>query len=695
MTRSKALVILLPVLLLVSCVDSGRERGRLDMGKFSRLLGVNLYNFDRQVRPQDDFYRYVNGRWLATSQIPDEQATLGTFTDMIGRVDATLYAVMQDLLGRPDEGLTPDQRLLRDSYLAWLDAGRIEALGVTPLAPVLDRIATARGPEDLSRLFGRHIRSGLGGPVDVLVGADPKDTTTNRVQLRQAGLGLPDRQYYLAGVSPRRPAGSPKVLGAYRKYIADMFLLAGWAKSPQDADGRAGAVLMLETRLASAQRSRVANRDRLDRYNRYGIAALSALAPGLDWAAFFEGLGAPSPEFVIARQPEYLVALSVAMTGVPLETWQDYLAFHAISETADLLPARFGERKFAFYRGTLQGISVRRAMHRRAIAYVSRDLGDLFGRLYVERAFSSPARDEVRAMAVTIRHAFGRRIEQLDWMSPETKQAAQAKLSRLEIKIGYPDNWPATPGLTVSADDLFGNALRISEWDTEQELSRIDGPVDRSKWSVSPQTVNAYYRATANEVVVPAGMLQPPFFNLTADRAVNFGGIGAIIGHEISHAFDDQGRKSDGDGNLADWWNAEDSKEFERRTAKFARQYEAYSPLKDVALDGRLTLGENMGDLGGLEVAYDAYLAVTRPRERKRSVFGFSGQQRLFLGWAQIWRRTYREQELRRRLITDNHSPAEFRVNGIVANVAGFYEAFGVVEGDALYLAPEDRVSIW
>lgn len=689
------------------CATDVTRDDEIDVSALSRRLGVELRYFDGTTRPQDDFYRFVNGRWLAAVEIPEEQSLHGSFAELVTRVDVDLYEIVLELLGRGDAELSADERRLRDLYLSLLDTARLDELALAPADPYLARIRRAGDPAAMTMLFADLAALGVTSPLALKVLPDPSDAAVNRLHLRQDGLGLPDRAYYFdqseEGVALR---------AAYLDFIADMLEMGRIVRAGMDADGdgvedglaRAGAVLALETQLARYHWSRAETRDRDRTSNAMSAAELARAAPNLDWRAYFARLGEATgagplaaPERTIVAQPDYLAALSEALETAPAAVWRDYLAFHFLSGAADLLPERFGARAFAFYRGRIQGVATRRPRHRWAVAFVNRGMGDALGRLYVERHFSERSRTRVRHMAGNIIKAFGRRIRHAGWMSPETRARALEKLSGLDLKVGYPDAWQDYGSLDIRADDLFGNFERLAQRDLARQLSRIDRPVDRALWSVTPQTVNAYYNAATNDIVVPAGILQPPFYNARADEAVSYGAIGAIIGHEVSHAFDDQGRKSDGEGNLTDWWSAADAAEFEKRSARLAHQYEAYRPLDGVELDGRQTLGENIGDLGGVVAAYDA-LVRSRAGRRGRSdsrYLGFTRRQRFFLGWAQIWRRLYREEELRRRLITDSHAPAEFRVNGILQNVEGFYDAFGVVEGDGLYLPPEERVSIW
>jgi putative endopeptidase len=648
-------------------------------------LGVDTKNFDTSVRPQDDFYRYVNGNWLKTVQIPADRARYGTFIELADKSELALRAIIEEAAGAKGHKPGSDLQKVGDLYLSFMDTARIEAAGLKPVQADLARVAALKDRAQLPELLVELQRIGVQTPFAMYVGQDAKQATRYIVYVTQSGLGLPDRDYYL-----KQEPKFVEVRAAYVKYVSTLLGLAG-EKQPEEA---AKAILALETALAEKQWDRAKNRDRELTYNLKTVAELDALTPGFSWKRFLGAAEAQRTPGVVVRQPDYLQAAGQQLAQAPLPVLKQYLAFKVLDAAAPNLSKPFEDASFAFRGRTLQGLQENRPRWKRGVAAVEGALGEVVGRLYVERHFSPASKARMQQLVANLRAAFQQGIEGLEWMSPETKAQAQAKLARFNVKIGYPEKWKDYSGVSVKRDDLVGNLKRASAFEFRRGVKRLGGPIERREWNMTPQTVNAYYSSTMNEIVFPAAILQPPFFNPDADDATNYGAIGGVIGHEISHGFDDQGSRSDGEGNLRDWWTAVDKAAFQKRTGMLVDQYAAFSPLEGMKVNGKLTLGENIGDLSGLTVAYKAY-KLSLGGKPAPVIEGYTGDQRFFFGWAQVWRGQYRDDALRQLLLTDSHSPGEFRVNGVVRNMPEFYEAFGVKPQDRAFLPDAQRVKIW
>ncbi|MFO7278566.1 MAG: M13 family metallopeptidase [Pseudomonadota bacterium] len=646
--------------------------------------GLDLAGFDREVRPQDDLFRFAGGTWLRTTEIPADRSNIGTFELLAIAAEEQVRRILEETAHAP--GLVPgsDEQKIGDFYTSFMNTERLETLGAQPLADDLARIDALRTPSDVVRFIGHGQRIGVNHPLVYFVAQDARDSNAYLPGIFQSGLTLPDRDYYLK--ADRKYQG---LRAGLKEYARDLLTLAGLPQAEEAAE----AILALETKIAEAHWTRVQNRDPVATYNKMSLAEASKLAPGFDWAAFLEGAGAPATDLDIS-QPSYVKALGELVQTVPVEQWRHYFRFRVLDAYAPYLSAAFVDRHFQFRERALRGIEEPRPRWKRAVATLDRLMGEAVGRLYVERHFPPEAKERMNAIVANILRAFDSSIDELDWMTPATKAEAKKKLASFTVKIGYPEKWRDYGKLEISPTDLVGNVMRATAFEHERGIARIGRPVDRSEWFMSPQTVNAYYNPPMNEIVFPAAILQPPFFDVNADDAVNYGAIGAVIGHEISHGFDDSGRRFDGAGNLRDWWTAEDDARFREKAAKLVAQYSGYTVLDGQPVNGELTLGENIGDLSGLAVAYKAW-QLSLGGAPSPVIDGFTGPQRFFLGWAQIWRRKYRDDELRMRLLTDPHSPAEFRANGVVTNMAEFHEAFGLEPGDRLYRAPEERVKIW
>jgi len=657
--------------------------------------GVILANFDRSVRPQDDLYRYVNGTWLEKTQIPPDKSNYGTFGMLADAVEKNLKTIVEQAAAAPGAPGS-DSQMIGDLYAGYMDQATAERTGPAALQAELARIDAIRDRGALVDYFGRTQRLfvvappgienfGAAAPLVASVYADAKHPDMNVLHVDQFGLGMPDRDYFL-----KEEGRFAEVRAKYEEYVRDLLTLDG----RPNAAASAKQVLALEKRLARAQWTNVELRDSEKTYNPMDLAAAAKLAPGFDWKRWLAAAGIPAQPTLIVGEPSYFKEMAAAVREVPLETWKDYLRAHVTDDYAPLMGGKVAETAFGFRETTLTGVQQMRPRWKRGIQQVEFAMGQMLGRLYVGQYFPAESKARMQMLVSNLLTTYGESIDELAWMGPETRRAAHEKLAKFTVKIGYPDKWQPTPEAVVRRDDLIGSVMRTREAGRRIEFAKLGMPVDRTEWGMTPQTVNAYYNQFANEIVFPAAILQPPFFDAQADDAVNYGGIGAVIGHEVSHGFDDQGRKFDGDGAMRDWWTAGDAEKFQQRADHLAGQYSAFSPIPGVNVNGELTLGENIADLSGLPVSYKAYrrsLAGGEPPV----LDGFTGDQRFFIGWAQVWARKYREDELRKRLLTDPHSPSEYRVNGIVRNMPQFDRSFEVKPGDKLYLPPDEMVRIW
>lgn len=660
--------------------------------------GIDLSYVDADARPQDDLFGHVNGRWLTEYQMPGDRATDGAFRSLYDRAEeqvrdlitgAAAAATSGTEAAAPNAAQGSDEQRIGDLYASFMDEQTVAARGVQPLLDELAAIDAADSPDALAKVLGALQRTGVGGGTGVYVDTDSKNSTRYLLHMSQSGLGLPDESYY-------RDEQHAEILAAYPQHIAAMF---EFVYGPGDHDDTAARIVALETKLAAAHWDVVKRRDADLTYNLRAFADLPTEAPGFDWAGWVSELGT-TPEKaaeVVVRQPDYLTAFAAEWSGGDLEDWKRWLRWRAIHARAFLLTDDLVAEDFAFYGRRLSGTEQIRDRWKRAVSVVESLLGDAVGKLYVQRHFPPHAKERMDELVDNIREAYRVSINSLDWMTPQTREKALAKLDKFTPKIGYPEKWRDYSGLVIERDDLYGNYRRSYAFEYDRELRKLGGPVDRDEWFMTPQTVNAYYNPGMNEIVFPAAILQPPFFDADADDAANYGGIGAVIGHEIGHGFDDQGAKYDGDGNLVDWWTDQDRTEFGARTKKLIEQYDEYVPRQlsnGHHVNGAFTVGENIGDLGGLSIALLAY-RLSLKGEPAAVLDGLTGEQRVFFGWAQVWRTKSRDAEAIRRLAIDPHSPPEFRCNGVIRNMDAFYEAFDVTENDALYLDPERRVRIW
>ena len=667
--------------------------------------GIQTQWLDRQVSPGDDFDRYVNGRWIDTVEIPEDKSRIGAFMTLRDLSEDRLKEILEELAAGEFKEGSPEARIAA-AYKAYMDTDAIEAAGLDPARPYLERIFAVKSVEELVTLFATP---GFASPIGAFVDADEKDSDRYALYLVQSGLGLPDRDYYLKDTQENRENRA--------KYLGLLELLLGEA-GYQDPRAAAEAVYSLETRMAQEMWDRAARRNRDLTYNKLERGELEALGPGGMLVRFVDELGAATAgDAIVAQMPPTDEELADAgltadeaaaklgggvpatlelIETVPLSTWQAYLAAHFLSDHASYLPAKIDDANFAFYGTALGGQPKQRPRWKRAIAAVEAQIGELLGRIYAERFYPPEEKAAMADLVANLREAMAANLHELPWMGAETRKEALAKLDAFTPKIGAPESYKTYEGLVITEDRALANRLSAQKWENAFAMNRLGKEVDRDEWFMFPQTVNAYYNPVFNEIVFPAAILQPPFFNLTADPAVNYGAIGAVIGHEMGHGFDDQGAKSDGDGNLRDWWTAQDKARFKKLQDKLVRQYNAFCPFDGgkTCVNGELTLGENIGDLGGLSLAYRAYRLSLDGKEAP-VIDGTTGDQRFFMAWAQVWRSRTREELARQYLVTDPHSPPHYRINGIVRNFDEWYRAFDVTPDDELYLAPEQRVRIW
>jgi putative endopeptidase len=649
--------------------------------------GLDLGNIDTSVRPQDDFFVNLNGKWLAKTEIPSDKSSWGSFEKLDDDTKPQLRAIIEAAAANPNKKPGSDAQRIGDFFASYMDEAKLEQLGLTPLRADLDRVAALKDKKDIPALIAHFNHHGYTAPYAFAVHQDNKDSTKYVADIYQDGLSLPDRDYYLKK-SDKKMADT---LAKYQQHVTKMLTLAGNANPAADAQ----AIVALETEIAKIQWTKVELRDPVKAYNKTPLAKLDKLAPGYDWPTWLKDTGiAGKVDYVIVSQPSFLTGFNKVLAKTPLSTWKAYFQWQVIHANAPYLSKNFALENFAFYGTVLSDIKEQQPRWKRAVNATDGALGESLGKLYVEQHFPAERKARMDALVKNLLAAFKQSIDTLDWMSPVTKQQAQTKLAKFTTKIGYPNKWRDYSSLTVAADDLVGNVQRSRVFDYNKELNKLGKPIDRDEWGMTPQTINAYYNPEMNEIVFPAAILQPPFFDADADDAVNYGAIGAVIGHEISHGFDDQGAQYDGDGNLRDWWTKADHKNFATKTKMLVKQYNGFSPVKGYFVNGELTLGENIADNSGAAIAYKAYL-ISLGGKPAPVIDGLTGEQRFYMGFGQVWRSKIRDAQQIVYLKSDPHSPDQFRANGTVRNQPGFYEAFGVKPGDKMYLAPKDRVIMW
>ena len=654
--------------------------------------GLDIDNFDRTVRPQDDLFLHVNGRWLLSTEIPADKSNYGSFTQLDDEARENIRLIIEEAVEQSATSNDPITQKVGDFYRSYMDEETISTRGIKPLAGMLETARQMQSAEDVLRFFATAGITGVGGPVGFFIGVDDRNSSRYVVHLIQSGLTLPDRDYYLSDREDHAAARE-----ALKIYIDRLFELAGIA-APEEA---AEMIIELERSLAEIQWSRTEMRNAEKRYNLYAVEDLPKLSARLPWNVFLEASGVPDVAEVNVVTPSYFERLMEVGENAGLETWILYAQYRVLDSAAEYLPKEFADASFELHDRAISGVPEQKPRWKRAVDATSGAgagdfgvLGEPLGQLYVRRHFPPESRRRMQELVNNLMQAYESSLQDLPWMTQATRAKALEKISKITTKIGYPDQWRDFSELEIHAGDLLGNIARSRRFEHFYQVNRLNDAVNRDEWGMTPQTVNAYYNPSLNEIVFPAAILQPPFFDATADDAVNYGGIGAVIGHEISHGFDDEGSKYDGDGNLKNWWTEEDRKSFEELTSRLIAQFAAYEPLPGQKLNGKLTLGENIADLSGMSIALKAYM-ISLGDKGGQDLDGYTPTQRYFLGWSQIWRRKYRDDEMARRLLIDPHSPSAYRANGPVTNLDAFHTAFGVKPGDKLWKPPAERIRIW
>ncbi|OCB69573.1 endothelin-converting protein [Flavobacterium piscis] len=654
--------------------------------------GINLSNMDKKVSPGQDFFRYVNGSWLEKTEIPSDRNSWGSFNELRQKTDNDALAILKEASKDPKYKSNTDQGKAIALFNTIMDTVGRNKNGVKPLQPYLKKIDAIKNVTDLQNFFIEMQPQGGIGFFGVYVGADAKNSNKNSVNLSPGGLGLSDKDYYNAD-----DKDSKEKREKYEVHVARMMQYLG--ESPAKAKESAKQILALEIELSAPRLDRVERRDRRKQYNPTAVADLKKNTPSIQWDKYFTGIGMAKLDTVNVAQPRYMIALEKTLTEKKVEAWKEYLKWTLLNRTASTLSTDIENANFDFYGKTLTGALKQRPREEVALQVINGVTGEALGKLYVEKLFPAEAKDKAKNMIANVMLAYENRINALPWMSAETKTKAIEKLKKLTIKIGYPDKWKDYSKLELKnvneGGTYFDNSRNISKWAYAENLAKLGKPVDKTEWGMSPQTVNAYFNPSYNEIVFPAAILQPPFYNYQADEAVNYGGIGAVIGHEISHGFDDSGARYNADGNLVDWWTADDLKQFTALGTKLADQYSALEPLPGIHVDGKFTLGENIGDLGGINAAYDGLQLYLKANGNPGLIDGFTPEQRFFISWATVWRTKSRDEAIKSQVKTDPHSPGMYRAVVPIQNVDAFYQAFGIKKGDAMYVEPEKRVKIW
>ncbi|WLI88940.1 M13-type metalloendopeptidase [Massilia sp. R2A-15] len=651
------------------------------------ISGIAKEYMQPSVRAQDDFFTYLNGEWLRTTEIPSDKSSWGTFAKMRDDLTPQLRGIIEAAQKDGHKKAGTDVQKIGDLYASYMDEQHLDKLGYKPLTGELQRIHALRDKKAIPALMAHLAQIGVATPYAFFVSQDARESTRYAVNLSQSGLGLPDRDYYLK----KDDAKLADARAQYELHVAKILGMGG----EKDPAGAAKAIVALETALAQAQWTKVENRDPVKRYNKMNFDQLGALTPGYDWKQALAAAGvAGKVDYVIVNQPSYLTGFNQVLEQTDLATWKSYFAWQLLRAYSPYLSKDFYDANFAFYGKVISGTKENQPRWKNGVATVEGVMGEAVGRQYVAQYFPPERKARMEQLVKNMLEAYKQSIDTLDWMSPATKKEAQAKLAKFSPKIGYPNKWRDYSALTIKQGDLAGNMMRARTFAYNRGINKLGKPIDREEWGMTPQTVNAYYNSTMNEIVFPASILQPPFFDMRADDAVNYGAIGAVIGHEISHGFDDKGSQSDGDGNLRDWWTKEDRAAFQAKADALTRQYNGYSPLPGYNVNGALTLGENIGDNSGVAVAYKAY-KISLGGKPAPVIDGFTGDQRFFMGFGQVWRSKVRDEQQISLIKTDPHSPGQFRANGTMMNQPAFYEAFDVKPGDKMYLAPKDRVIIW
>ncbi len=670
------------LLALVGCGQQQSEQAA--SADTAPISGIDTGDMDKSIRPGDDFFLFMNGAWVAETEIPADKASYSRFAHLNDEAQENVKAIIEES-ATGDFAKGSDEQKVGDLYRSFMDWETRNTKALEPLQPELDRIAAIAGYDDLAVYMGEAMRRNLDAPFSMAQFDDLRIPTHYGVYFFQGGLGLPDREFYF-----NEDDASVNIREEYVAHIEKMFDLAGWEGGADAAQ----TIMALETRLAGQHMLKEDTRNWDANYNKVALADLGEIMPSFNWAGYLEATQTADVDAIIVIMTDYMKALDGIIQDTDIDTWKTYFNWVALHNTANRLNEALDKQNFAFYGTVLAGTEEQLPMWRRGVSAVNGAVGEVVGKVYVDRHFPPEAKERMLELVGNLVRAYEKSINEIEWMTDETRAQALDKLSKFKPKVGYPDVWRDYTALDIEGDDYFGNMERAAVAEFQREANRRGGEVDKTEWGMTPQTVNAYYNAPQNEIVFPAAILQPPFFNLEADDAVNYGAIGAGIGHEIGHGFDDSGSRFDGDGVLRNWWTDEDRAEFEKRTDMLVKQYSAFAPFDDLNVNGEFTLGENIGDLGGISIGLLAYKMSLDGKEAP-VIDGFTGEQRVFLGYAQMWRNKYRDEALRNQIQTNSHSPSMYRANGAVRNVPEWYEAFEVQKGDALYLAPEDRVKIW
>jgi putative endopeptidase len=654
--------------------------------------GINVAFFDTKTKPQDNFFRFVNGTWLDQTQIPSDRTSWGSFNELLKKTDKDALDILKEAAKNPIYKSNTDQGKAVNLYKTILDTVARDKMGIKPLLPYLAKIDKVKSVKDLQQLLIEMEPVGGIGFVNVGVGADDKNSTKNALKLGVGSLGLPDQDYYLS-----EDKDTKEKRDLYEKHVARMLQFIG--ETAAQAKVSAAKILALEVQMSKPRLSRVDRRDDRLQYNPMTIAELQKLTPAINWKTYFDGIGFAKLDTVIVSQPKYMKALQTIFTENNVEAWKAYLKWSLLNSATSLLSTPIEMASFDFYGKTLTGAIQQRPREDSALQTINGAVGEALGKLYVEKKFPAEAKVKAEKMIHNIILAYQNRISNLTWMSAETKTKAIEKLNKITIKIGYPDEWKDYSKLDIKSvaegGSYFENVKNLAKWSFQKDLDKLQKPVDKTEWYMSPQTVNAYYNPSYNEIVFPAAILQPPFYNYQADEAVNYGGIGAVIGHEISHGFDDSGARYNADGNLIDWWTADDLAKFSVLGTALADQYGALEPLPGVHVDGKFTLGENIGDLGGVNAAYEGLQLYLKNNPRPELIDGFTPEQRFFISWTTVWRTKSRDEAIKNQVKTDPHSPGMYRAYVPIQNMDAFYDAFDIKKGDGMYIESEKRVKIW
>ena len=646
---------------------------------------INKANMDLSVKPGDNFYRYANGNWIKNNPVPASKTRWGSFDALREESINRLHVLLTEAAAKAST--VQSLQKIGDYYASGMDSVTIDKLGAQPILPDLQRIDAIKDVNGLLNELASDRIQGLGTALfGFSIQPDRKNVNVYIPSLSQGGTSLPDRDYYL-----KNDARSTTIRNAYQQHLVNMFQLTG--ENAAIAQAHAAAVLRIETALAKAQMSRVEMRDPYKTYNKFGVKEFSATTPSVDWNHMFSNLQLNGADSVVVNNPSFFKTVDILLTALPLEDWKTYVKWHVLNSASSFLSSSFTKENFAFSK-VLTGQKEQTPRWQTVSGLVDAQLGDLVGQLYVQRYFKPAAKQRMQDLVNNLQQTFAGRIRNLDWMSDETKTKALEKLNAFTKKIAYPDTWRDYKEITINRNDYLGNARRISQWMYNDMITRYGKPVDKTRWGMTPPTINAYYNPSNKEIVFPAGILQSPFFDFGADDAVNYGGIGAVIGHEMTHGFDDQGSQFAADGNLKNWWTKEDAEKFKQRTTRVVNQYNGFTVLDTIHVNGRLTLGENLADLGGLNIAYEAFTHTKQFKEGK-SIDGFTPTQRFFLNWAQVWRSNTLPETAAQLIMTDPHSPGEYRANGPLVNIDAWYTAFNIQPGDKMYVAPEKRIHIW